>query len=84
MFVDTKNIIQSNNYSYEQHSVDKSGKVDEIVATTANKNNTSSEGNQHPLNPTTVRALEAANLPVNEKNIELVESMMREGLNIDK
>ena len=30
MFVDTKNIIQSNNYSYEQHSVDKSGKVDEM------------------------------------------------------
>ena len=84
MFVDTKNIIQTNNYSYEQFSVDKSGKVDEITSATAYKNNASSEGNQNQLNPTTVRALEAANLPVNEKNIELVESMMREGLNIDK
>ena len=84
MFVDTKNIIQSNNYSYEQFSVDKSGKVDEIESATAYKNNASSERNQNQLNPTTVRALEAANLPVNEKNIELVESMMREGLNIDK
>lgn len=84
MFIDTKNIIQSNNYSYEQYSVDKGGKVDEITSATAYKNNASSEGNQNQLNPTTVRALEAANLPVNEKNIELVENMMRVGLNIDK
>lgn len=84
MFFDTKNSIQSNNYSYEQYSVDKGAKVDEVTPATADKNNTSSEGSQQQLNPTTIRALEAANLPVNEKNIELVESMMREGMNIDK
>lgn len=84
MFLDTKNSVQSNNYSYEQYHVDRGTKVDEVTPTTGEKNNNSSDGNQQKLNPTTVRALEAANLPVNDKNIELVESMMREGMNIDK
>lgn len=84
MYLDFKNSVQSTNYSYEQVPAEKSVKVDEIAPSTADTNNNSSSGNQKALNPTTVRALEAANLPVNEKNIELVESMMREGLKIDK
>lgn len=84
MYFDLKNSVQSNSYSYEQISVDRSVKTDETTPSTGDTQNNSSNGNPITQNPTTVRALEAANLPINEKNIELVESMMREGLNIDK